>query len=392
MQTFFPRSARFVFCLQRLFFACLACAVLFAWSTRASSFQEAKQSRQPGPTARLPRQQAQNFAALDGVVKSGPSDAAQSPVSGAVLTLRNVTSNVVTQITASGDGVFRAFPLAPGEYTLTVHADGFSDFALNKLTLRANEVLTLEVTLAPSRSAEVRSRLPRLPELGPPLVASAESASGSYREFHHRLDSDPNYVLNPAPESLPPAADIFAAVPDRWALPQPEYQRYPASGEHIYTKPRWYDPFNHNRFKGDEPIWPSRLGQQVFLNITATSDTTFDARRVPSPSNVSAANPGSDEFFGRGEQEFLDQTLRFSFDLFHGDTSFKPADWRIRITPEVSINNLNVRELGIVRPDVRSGTNRFDTHLGLQEAFAEVKLRDLGPNYQRRLPRISACG
>jgi hypothetical protein len=30
---------------------------------------------------------------------------------------------------------------------------------------------------------------------------------------------------------------------------------------------------------------------------------------------------------------------------------------------------------------VRSGTNRFDQHVGLQEAFAEVKLHDLGPNY-----------
>src|SRR5262249_47309144 len=127
--------------------------------------------------------------------------------------------------------------------------------------------------------------------------------------------------------------------------------------------------------------WPALLGQQVFLNITATSDTTFDARRVPSPSNVSAANPGSNEFFGRGEQEFVDQILGFSFDLFHGDTSFKPADWRVRITPENSINDLDARELAGVSPDVRKGTNRFDPHVGLQEAIAEVKLRDLGPNY-----------
>jgi len=42
---------------------------------------------------------------------------------------------------------------------------------------------------------------------------------------------------------------------------------------------------------------------------------------------------------------------------------------------------LKVRELGIIGPDVRSGTNRFDTHVGLQEAFVEVKLHDLGPNY-----------
>ena len=30
---------------------------------------------------------------------------------------------------------------------------------------------------------------------------------------------------------------------------------------------------------------------------------------------------------------------------------------------------------------MRSGTNRLDSHIGLQEAFAEVKLHDLGSNY-----------
>jgi len=381
MQIFSPRPARLIFCLWWLRFLCLTSFVLPGLTNQVFGAQEAQQSRVAGPLLRIPRQQAQATAALDGAVRFGTISAPQSPVAGAVLTLLNQDSTATTQVTASGEGIFRVFPLAPGDYSLSVHADGFSDFTLEKLTLRANEVLTLEITLVPAMPVELRSRLPRLPELGPPLATGSDSDAGSYREFRHRLDSDPNYVLNPAPESLPPAADVFATVPDRWSLPQPEYRRYATSGEYIYSKPRWYDPFNRNRFKGDEPIWPSLLGQQVFLNITATSDTTFDARRVPSPSNVSAANPGSDEFFGHGEQEFVDQTLRFSFDLFHGDTSFKPVDWRIRITPEISINDLNVRELGIVGPDVRSGTNRFDTHVGLQEAFAEVKLHDLGPNY-----------
>jgi len=47
-----------------------------------------------------------------------------------------------------------------------------------------------------------------------------------------------------------------------------------------------------------------------FLNLTATSETFFDGRRVPSPSNVSTAEPGGSGFFGRGEQAFLDQTFR----------------------------------------------------------------------------------
>ena len=314
-------------------------------------------------------------------MKSSAGATPELPVSGASLRIQNLVSSSVIEVFASGEGVFRAFPLAPGDYSLRVHAGGYADFFIEKLTLNPNEVLTVEIVLASQPSAELRSRLPRLPELGAPLPAESAVVSGGYREFRHRLDSDPSYVSNPAPETLPPAADVFATVPDRWALQQPEYQRYKSNGEYLYTRSRWLDPFNRNRLKGDEPIWPKLLGQQVFLNLTATSDTTFDARRVPSPSNVSSASPGSPEFFGRGEQEFVDQTLRFSFDLFHGDASFKPVDWRIRVTPEISINDLSVRELGIVGPDVRDGTNRFDTHVGLQEAFAEVKLREIGPNY-----------
>jgi len=356
--------------------AFLACCLTFS-----SHAQTAQESREPGMQLRIPRQQAQTTAALDGVVRSGTARGTQVPLAGALLSLQGAGTTQPLQTLTNGEGVFRIFPVLPGEYSLSVRAPGYADFSAAKLILHANEVLTLEISLVPATSGEPRSRLPRLPELGPPLPAGPESPAGSYREFRHRLDSDPNYVLNPAPESLPPAADVFATVPDRWALPQPEYRRYSVPGEYVYTKPHWYDPFNRNRFKGDEPIWPAVLGQQIFLNITATSDTTFDGRRVPSPSNVRAANPGSSTLFGDGEQEFFDQTLRFSFDLFHGDASFKPVDWRVRVAPEISLNDLQVRELGIIGPNPRSGTNRLDSHLGLQEAFGEVKLHDLGPNY-----------
>src|ERR1700723_3436138 len=53
--------------------------------------QEAGQSREPGAQLRLPRQQAQTNAALDGVVRSGTAGE-QIPVAGAVLQLQNLTS------------------------------------------------------------------------------------------------------------------------------------------------------------------------------------------------------------------------------------------------------------------------------------------------------------
>jgi hypothetical protein len=371
---------------------CAACCIsgLFANAIAGATRQEqsppstqdsAKKSSEQGPPLRIPRQQAQTSAALDGVVRDSNVPGATRPVPAAVLTLRNVQSGQVFSATSSGEGVFRIFPLPPGHYQIRVEAKEYAPFVLSDLALQPNEVVTLEISLVSSAAMEARSRLPRLPELGPALSAEVQPSFGTYREFHHRLDSDPNYIENISPDTLPPVADVYNTVPNRWALEQPDYRRYPQPGEYVYTKPRWYDPFNHNRFKGDEPIWPGLLGQQVFLNLTASSDSFFDGRRVPSPSNVSTARPGSSGFFGKGEQAFFDQTLRFTFDLFHGDAAFKPVDWRIRITPELSLNNLKVRELGLVGPDPRSGTNRFDNHVGLQEAFVEVKLHELGPNY-----------
>ena len=340
-----------------------------------------QQSREPIAPARIPRQQALTTSALDGIVRDAGFSNLTIPVPGAHLILRDLQTGLVFDHFTSGEGVFRIFPVPPGRYELRVEAQDYAPFVLPDLTLRANEVLSLEISIVTVAAAEARSRLPRQPELGPALAPGLPASLGSYREFRHRLDADPGYIENLTPDTPPPVADVYNEVPDRWALDQPDYRRYPQKGEYTYTNPHWYDPFNRNRFKGDEPVWPELLGQQVFLNITATSETFFDGRRVPSPSDVSAARPGSESFFGRGEQAFTDQTLRISFDLFHGDASFKPVDWRIRITPELSLNDLDVEELGIVGPNVRQGTDRFDYHLGLQEAFAEVKLADLSPNY-----------
>ena len=309
------------------------------------------------------------------------SSSVSRPIAGAQLSLHNTQTHQTIVAVSSGDGVFRIFPIAPGTYELRVQAPGCADLSAPALPLKANEVLTLEILLAPSAKLAVTSRLPRQPDLGPSLPAEAAPTTGSYREFRHRLDADPSYILELAPDVLPPASDVFNTLPNRWQLPQPDYRRYPPNDESIYARPHWYDPFHHNRFKGDEPIWPELFGQQVFLNVIATAETFLNPRYVPTPTDISPAQPGTSAFFGNGQQFFLDQTFSVSFDLFHGDTSFKPVDWRIRVTPELSLNYLDVQELGIVNANPQNGTTRFDDHIGLQEAFVEVKLHDLSPNY-----------
>lgn len=377
--------------------ACGAIAVVLATPGHASGlFQEqpqpqtpaqqpaqgsVSQSREPKVAVRIPRQQAANSAALDGMIREQISPTETRLVPGVRLTLRNVQSGEVTSVMASPDGAFRIVPLAPGHYELSFEAQGYAKDPIHDLVLNPNEVLTLEVTMVAMASAEFRSRLPRQPELGPALAPDAVPAMGSYHEYRHRLDVDPNYIAELAPDVLPPVADIFDKVPNRWALQQPDYRRYDQKGEYMYTRSRWFDPFNRNTLKGDQPIWPELLGDQTFFNLTGTSELFFDGRRLPIGSVVSSARAGSETVFGLGEEAFTDETLRFSLDLFHGDASFRPIDWRIRITPELSINDLVARENMVVSPDVRRRVTRFDDHAGLQEAFGEVKIKDLSPNF-----------
>src|SRR4029450_4139745 len=93
------------------------------------------------------------------------------------------------------------------------------------------------------------------------------------------------------------------------------------------------------------------------------------------------AEPRSSEFFGRGDQIFFSHNAIVSFELFKGDTAFKPRDWEFRVTPVFSVNYLDSRETGVVNIDVREGTTREDHHFSLQAFLVEYHLGDLSPNY-----------
>jgi len=171
--------------------------------------------------------------------------------------------------------------------------------------------------------------------------------------------------------TLPPPRQTDDTVPNRWKFVFPEWRRYKDKKlDIVYTRDRLIDPFNRNVLKGDYPF----QGRKNFFAFTGSSDTLFEARRVPVPTVASAARPNEPQFFGRGEQYAIRQSFRLSFDLFRGSAGFKPVDWELRITPEFNINYLNVRETALTRADVRQGTRRTDTNISLQEAFLEKRL------------------
>jgi hypothetical protein len=173
----------------------------------------------------------------------------------------------------------------------------------------------------------------------------------------------PEYVAWPESER-----DDFHAYTDRWRIVPPPYE--------LLAEGSLWNPYDQNVLKGDRPVF----GDDVFFVLTAISDSLVEGRTLPTPSGVSTTTPEID-FFGEEGQLFALGNAFLSFELFRGDTAFRPPDWRLKATLVGNVNYLEVDENAVVKPDVRRGTTRTDGRGSLQEAFVEVKLADLSPNY-----------
>ena len=176
-------------------------------------------------------------------------------------------------------------------------------------------------------------------------------------------------VVYAQPEVLDPEASIV--MTDRWRIVPPPYELDEPSRGRL-------DPYNRNVLKGDYPI----LGRDdLFFVFTGVADTLAESRTLPTPSGVSTKRPRSIAFFGEDDQSVINQNVGASFELFEGDTAFKPIAQRLKVTLVANFNHVRVGENALVKPDVRRGTRRTDRHFALQEIFYERKLRDLSPNY-----------
>lgn len=289
------------------------------------------------------------------------------------LELRNA-AGAHYQTSTGAEGIFRLRDVELGTYTLTLAKPGFKTLAIERVELMKRELTTLELQMQALTALTPENKGPSgLP--GRPRTPAVAAPTAPYPGMNRPA---PEVApVESGAEPIPPESANFSPEPDRWDTAMPEWRRYEQQRNAPYVKGHWYDPFNRNRLKGDYPIF----GQRWFFNFTGSSETAVDGRRLPLPSGVDSERPDSGDFFGRGEQALLTQNLRFSFDLFRGDTSFRPVDFRLRVTPEINLNFLQTRERGIVNVDPREGINRFDTHVGLQEAFIEAKIRDLSSNY-----------
>ncbi len=184
----------------------------------------------------------------------------------------------------------------------------------------------------------------------------------------------------------------FIPVEDRWRLGSPEWDRYgkghPVLDDYPGVKGAWWDPYNENVLKGDYPIY----GQHTFLKLTARSQTLFEARQLPTPTTPFEAtqNPNQAEFFGDPDSVLTVQNTSLTTELFHGNSAFKPVDWRIRSTLFYNINNLTADELAVINPDVRAGHSRFRQDFVPEEYFLEAKLADTSAYYDFASVRVGS--
>ncbi len=179
------------------------------------------------------------------------------------------------------------------------------------------------------------------------------------------------------------ASSHFVPIDDRWRLGFPDWDRYgrghPPQDDYPGIEGAVWDPYNQNVLKGDYPI----RGQHTFLNISAMSLMLHEARQLPTPTTPFEAtrNPGAAEFFGDPDQYLFVHNGSLAIDLFHGNTAFKPVDWRIKLDMIYNMNLLVADELAVVTPNVLDGTSRFRQHVAFEQWFVEAKLMDTSPYY-----------
>ncbi|HEY5041716.1 MAG TPA: hypothetical protein VIK53_06895, partial [Verrucomicrobiae bacterium] len=261
------------------------------------------------------------------------------------------------------------------------------------------------------------------PPLPPPRSYGSEPLPADQKlpraNTRHELRVDREWRIEPSlRQTVYPTNTV--PRPDRWRIGFTPWKRYTSGSiEDPYESPEtflWY-PYQQSLLKGDVPI----IGQDIFLDLTASANTVTEFKRVPTASGVSGAVPGEYEFYGESEQLSIQNNLAFSINLFQGETVFRPVDWAIKLEPVFNVNYLEAQETGVVSPDSRGSlggnnnspppdnggvqnpgdigglldgqtgpadsyratqsTQRTKTFFALQQAFVELHLKDLSDNY-----------
>jgi hypothetical protein len=208
-------------------------------------------------------------------------------------------------------------------------------------------------------SAVTTPELPR-PAPGAPATTTQQPAEVGGQ------NRGPPPAASPIP--VPGITDYVASVPlpDRWRIV--DALHYPRNR---------LDPYNRNLLKADKPFhgdW--------FFNLGLLSDSTYEYRNLVTPVGLAATErSGSNDVFGHSGGYTLSQNVQADLTLYKGDTVFEPPEWQFRFTPVFNYNYASVDEVGVLNVDPRRGTTRSDDFLGIQNLFAEKRLRTVSDRF-----------
>jgi hypothetical protein len=275
---------------------------------------------------------AQTRGTLTGLV----TDDIGAPQSPATVTLVNLDTEVERPAVTEDDGTFVFGGLRPGPYVVRVEEAGFLPFVSDTIELEPGGTPSIGIIL--------------------------------------QLSAPPTFP-SPPPERQPD----YIPVPNRWKLRYPVTPRYAAGTDGLFpfVEPAAANPYTLSPLKGDIPV----IGNNIFTVVKAIVETPFEYRKVPTIGGVSTERPDTEEFFGEGEQWTVLPTALVSFEMFKGDTSFKPRDWAFRVTPAFNLNYNVFRERNNLNASPEDGVTRRRQDVALEEAFGEVKLFDVSSNY-----------
>lgn len=174
------------------------------------------------------------------------------------------------------------------------------------------------------------------------------------------LDGVPPAVWGTLPE--------ITAVPDRWRIVSM-----------LGYEERWWDPYNGNNvLKADRPAF----GDDWFFSLAAISDTTFEARSVPTPVTVSSSvTAGALDVIGDPEQTLFTENLIVETVLYKGDTVFRPPDYEFRFLPVFNLSRVEVEQNGFLKADPGAPTVRTEGFVGIQGLFIDKHLRNVSARY-----------
>ncbi len=252
------------------------------------------------------------------------------------------------------------------------------------------------------------------PDINGPMVLPRKGVRYEEHIFEHWHAGKYEY------SELPPNS---TAVEDRYRVATGVWNRYlddsVAETPYAQKTPYLWHPYYQSILKGDLPV----IGQDIFASLTFENSTEFEMHEIPIPSGVSTARPNSSEFYGSGDQTLITTNTSLIFDLFKGETSFKPTEWLFRIQPVFNTNYISGDEANVVSADPRgpnhstakppdnsgivkpgdvdtfldprlssahdpNATDRYTNQFGLQQFFFESHLLDLSENYDFAAARV----